>query len=111
MEQGLAKAQFAAPAVIAQTLNTLGWLAHQQGESPYARQRLEESLLLFRQLNDEQGIAEVLDTLGDVAWAADDLRTGVPYYEESLALRRRLGIQRQVAMSLVHLGVSKTVNQ
>lgn len=104
MEQGLAQAQFVAPVVTAQTLNTLGWLAHQQGESQYARQRLEASLLLFRQLNDQQGIAEVLDTLGDVAWATDDLRAGVPYYEESLALRRRLGMQRQVAMSLYSLG-------
>ncbi|MCX6050333.1 MAG: tetratricopeptide repeat protein [Chloroflexi bacterium] len=104
MERGLAQGQGVAPATIAHTLNMLGWLAHQQGESHYAHRLLEQSLALFRQLNDEPGLAEVLDTLGDLTWGQGDLGRGVAYYEESLALRRRLGQPGSVAMSLYSLG-------
>ncbi len=104
LERGLTQAQGVDVATTAHTLNTLGWLTYQQGESHYARSRLEQSLALFRQLNDELGVAEVLDTLGDLAWALGDLGRGVGYYTESLALRRRLGQPGPVAMSLYSLG-------
>lgn len=104
LEQGLQVAQAAPPAVLAKTLNTLGWLANQQGATAYAVERLVQSLGVYRQLQDEAGLAETLDALGDAAWASADLVRGVAYYTESLALRRATGKQRWVALSLYSLG-------
>ena len=45
-------------------LNTLGFVAHAQGQYPEACSRLEESLALFRELGDHWNMARVLSHLG-----------------------------------------------
>ena len=84
-------------------LNRMGMLARDLGDTTLARTRLEQSLELYREQGDNDGIIEGLNTLGqaviqeDVAWATSLL-------EESLALSRLVGNANGTAWALNHLG-------
>lgn len=57
-----------------------------------ALEKLEESVTIARQLNDEACQANALDTLGDVAWRFGDFDKTRGYYAESLDLYRIISI-------------------
>ena len=44
---------------IAYSLRGLGWAAHDQGDCAAARALYEEGVAIFRELGDQQGIADV----------------------------------------------------
>ncbi len=90
--------------VRAQALNLLGWLLHQQGQGERACALQQESLAIFRLLQDQAGIAEVLDTLGDIAWGMGDFVAAQAYYEEGLALQRQLNVPNRIGLALYSLG-------
>ncbi|MCB9099789.1 MAG: tetratricopeptide repeat protein [Anaerolineales bacterium] len=74
-----------------------------EGDRPAARQWLEQSLALYRALDDDWGLANVLASLGWLVQhggAYDDARR---LYEQSLQLRRTLQDQWGVANSLISL--------
>lgn len=87
-----------------QALNLLGWLLHQQGQGERACALQQESLLIFRALGDQVGIAEVLDTLGDIAWGMGDFAAAQAHYEEGLALQRQLNVPNRIGLALYSLG-------
>ena len=69
-------------------LERLGWLAREHGDAATARLQLEESIALYRQLNNTLGIAQGLNTLGEVAvmqenadWASELLEEGHTLYQ------------------------------
>jgi non-specific serine/threonine protein kinase len=64
----------------------------------------EESLALFREVDDPAGIAEVLNMLGEVKRHQGDFADATRLYEESLSLWRELGNEQYVAMILHNLG-------
>jgi predicted ATPase/Tfp pilus assembly protein PilF len=88
----------------AKALNHLGWLASYQGDYPAARPILEESLALWRTLENQAGIALALNNLGNVAMYQGDSDRAKMLFEESLALRRKLGDMLGIASSLNNLG-------
>ena len=94
------------PVARAKALNGAGWIAMLQGDFETARTVLEESLTLYRGLNDEEGIASSLSFLGHVALLGhrDDIPVAA-LLEEALALRRRLKNRRAVRMLLVTAGI------
>jgi predicted ATPase len=97
----LAEPGAAAPtAVRARALSTAGLLTSKQGDLKSARDLLEESLALWRRLEDRGGIAKVLLELGWMAVPQGDQATARPLAEESLALRRELGEPRGLAEAL-----------
>ncbi|MBC7870796.1 MAG: tetratricopeptide repeat protein, partial [Chitinophagaceae bacterium] len=65
---------------------------------------LEDCLVLYRQIKDEQGIARTLHNLAMVASALGDANTSQKNYEESLAIHRRLGDRQGIASTLNDLG-------
>jgi predicted ATPase/DNA-binding SARP family transcriptional activator/class 3 adenylate cyclase/Tfp pilus assembly protein PilF len=89
----------------AKALNGAGILATKKGDDQAARQLCEESLKLFRELNDPHGIAAALGSLGMIASHQGDKETAQALYQESLELQRALGSQEGMAVALVNLGL------
>jgi predicted ATPase/transcriptional regulator with XRE-family HTH domain len=102
----LARSGAAPPDVRATALNLAGWLTRDQGDYDAAVRLHEESLALWRQLDDAAGVAASLNHLGVVADARGEPARAWALYEESLALRRTLGDRRAVANSLMNLGIA-----
>jgi predicted ATPase/class 3 adenylate cyclase/Tfp pilus assembly protein PilF len=88
----------------AKALNAAGVLAYLQGDYRAAREVLEKSLAIMRELGDRSGIALSLNSLGNVACEQGDFGLGRALHEETLAIRRELGDRWGVAVSLNNLG-------
>jgi predicted ATPase/DNA-binding SARP family transcriptional activator len=68
-----------------------------------ARRLFEQSLTLYRSLDDRWGMACALQRLGQTAWSLRQHAAAKRLYEESLAIRRALGDRRGIAHSLMAL--------
>ncbi len=66
--------------------HALACLAHDMGDLAEARQHAEISLTIFRELNDQNGIAEALNLLGVIALDEGHLDATQPHLEEALLL-------------------------
>lgn len=86
--------------VQASALNTWGWFVNHLGQQDLAYKLMEDSLTLYRQVDDKTGIAEALDGLGDVTWLRGDFEGSKAFYEESLTIRRSLGDTLRIGLSL-----------
>ena len=75
-----------------------------QGDLAEAASLHEESLDLFRALEDTGGIALVLSNLGGVAERRGEYATAASFYRESLDLYRELGEKRRIALLTGRLG-------
>jgi predicted ATPase/class 3 adenylate cyclase len=100
---GLAEAALRT-AVRAKVLTGAGHLAHNLGDYATARTRFEESLALWRDLGNQQGIATSLNDLGWVASSQGDFAAAHSLSQESLVLWREIGNQQGIATSLHNLG-------
>lgn len=89
----------------ARAMRSIGVLAHSQGDYEAAQTRYEDSLTLFREADDQQGIADGLGTLAWAAYSRADYAAARPLAEESLAIFRQLGKKQQIASSLGNLGL------
>ena len=92
-------------AVKARALNLNGLLARDQGDYTTARQFIEESLKLRRELGDKRDISAALNNLGMLANDSGDSGAALAYYEESLALKQALGDKRGLATTMLNLGL------
>jgi predicted ATPase/DNA-binding XRE family transcriptional regulator len=81
-----------------------GELAFAQGALARAAELFEESLVLYRGLENDAGVAAVLVELGQVARAQGDHDRAAALSEESLDLGRTLGDTRVAAIALSTLG-------
>jgi predicted ATPase/DNA-binding SARP family transcriptional activator/DNA-binding CsgD family transcriptional regulator len=88
LERGLVEGGPVPVPVRAKALSRAGWMASQQGDGPGAISRLEESLILFRRLEDREGIAT---SLADLGWAVLQHQTGK---EHLTALREEATLLR-----------------
>jgi tetratricopeptide (TPR) repeat protein len=89
---------------IAWSIHQLGHLASNQGDYEMARGLYEESLAMFRELEQPSGIATSLAEQGNVALKQGDLEAAGSFYEESLAISRELGNKVSIAVALNNLG-------
>jgi len=92
-------------AMRAQALYGAGALAWSQGDYGRATALLEESLALFRALEDTAGIASTQNHLGVIAQLQGDYGRATTLLEASLALRRELGDTQGIAGALNNLGM------
>jgi predicted ATPase/Tfp pilus assembly protein PilF len=90
----------------ARVLNSAGIFAALQGELKVARGMYEQSLTLWRELGDKQGIASSLSNLGIIAHQEGAPDIAKTLHEESLALGRELADKRGIAVSLNNLGLA-----
>jgi predicted ATPase len=105
LEEALARGEDAPAALRAVCLDFAGRLARGQGEFKRARQLIEHSIRLFREVGDTNGLAGALRSLGVIAGERGDLASARSLYEESLALKREIGDPRGMAEAMNNLGV------
>ncbi len=89
----------------ARALHGAGVLAWGQGDYSAAQIYSEESLALYRTLEDNAGIANALNNLGLIARSQGDYPTAHTRHTESLVLRRALGDWWGIANAFLNLGV------
>jgi predicted ATPase/Flp pilus assembly protein TadD len=90
-------------ALRAKVLNGAGRLACHQGDYPKAHAFHEESLALYRELEDKRGIASQLNNLGIIASYQADHQAARSLYERSLAIHRQIGNKLGTANTLNNL--------
>lgn len=102
LERALAVREEVAPAIQAKALLTAANLAFLQSDFNVAGAYCQESLQLFRELEDRTGIANALYLL---SWVArDDITIDIALAEEALALFREIGDREYIAWSIYTLG-------
>jgi predicted ATPase/class 3 adenylate cyclase/DNA-binding CsgD family transcriptional regulator len=106
LEQALASGEGVAASVRARALNAAGGFADAQSDYDQAEALLQESLVLYRQLEDTRGIASSLRGLGLISIAqtkGHNIASTCLLLEESLALYREVGDKEAIAWVLMHL--------
>jgi predicted ATPase/Tfp pilus assembly protein PilF len=104
LEAAFADGGVASPAVRASALVGAGRLLIHQGDYERAGELTDESLSLYRQLGDEQGISRSLHALGVSHLEQGRYEQARALVEESLTLNRELRDPWAIAMSLATLG-------
>ncbi|HEV2109287.1 MAG TPA: tetratricopeptide repeat protein [Thermomicrobiales bacterium] len=92
------------PGVRAKALHRQGNIAIDLGEYETARRLCEESLAIWKGLDDRKSIAAALNGLGLVAGFEGDYASARAYHTEALTLRRELGDLLGLGNSLTNLG-------
>jgi predicted ATPase/class 3 adenylate cyclase len=104
LERALAKNPDAPAYLRANGLRGAGMLARQQGDYAQAKAMHEQSLALFRKMEDKLGIARELDALGEIAQCQGNYAQAIELHTESLALRYEIDDKEGIAVSLGQLG-------
>ena len=94
----------AADAARAEGLCAAAWLAQHQGDARAGQPWYEEALAIFRQLDDQRGVAETASALGLGEREAGDLATARARFAQSLALYQAMGDPEGAATQLDRLG-------
>ncbi|HEX5414123.1 MAG TPA: tetratricopeptide repeat protein [Chloroflexota bacterium] len=82
-----------------------GRLAHKQSDWTGSVTRQNQSLAIWRQLGDREGMASELGRLGLTVRAMGDYVAARTFFEESLSLYRELGKEEEAGKQLDRLGV------
>ena len=106
LEMGLAGSGESPAAARAQALNEAGWLALWQDDLERAVEFLEESVGLFKELEDEIGIATSLTNLGHAVLHQDDKERLKALCREAETLRERFVDRWAIAELLIFLGMA-----
>ena len=105
LQRALAATPAEATGERALALRAVAALARIMGDHAEAVRQSEESLLLYRELGDERGVAAALNSLCVNCMASGDLDSARRYGEESLAAIERLGEPQGMATSRNNLGL------
>jgi predicted ATPase/class 3 adenylate cyclase len=92
------------PATRAQVLYEAGWLAINEMDTNQSRLMSEESLALYRKLEDKAGMAMVLNTLGCTAYYLNEYSYARMLAEESLTLLQEVALKSKFESVLNLLG-------
>jgi len=79
-------------------------MAHSQSDYGNARAHFDASLALYREADNQHGVASVLNALGWIDYFEDDIVKAATLFEESLAIYRALDAKLGIARSLGSLG-------
>jgi non-specific serine/threonine protein kinase len=106
LEKGLARSNDSPTSLRVKALNEAGWIALWQDDLEQAVELLEESVVLYKELGDEPGIATSLTNLGHAVLHQDDKERLKALCEEAEALRREFVDRWAVAELLIFLGMA-----
>jgi predicted ATPase/uncharacterized protein HemY len=104
LEDALEKDQEAPALLRAKALFQTGQMARNQGDYKRARAHFEASLALYREVDNQRGVASVLNNLGWVDFFEGDTRKAASFFEESLTICRAIDAKNGIASSLHSLG-------
>lgn len=105
LEAALAGSSSMPTSARAKALMAAGTMASSQGDYTRAKAVLEESLALFRQLEDKASITAALRHLGNDARLQGNYDAAYAYFEEGLSIARELGNMWEIAVFLGDLGI------
>ena len=88
----------------AKALRGAGVLAQQQGDYTSALRLYEESLGIYKALENKSGVSKVLNNLGNLAYDQGEYERARLLCEESLSTQRELGNKLGIAKLLSNLG-------
>ena len=89
----------------ASILNGAGVLAILQADYATANDRLSEALAVYRELNDQLGVAVALSDLGWAAHDSGDVERAEELFNASMSIRRRLGDRWEEGIGVNNLGM------
>jgi predicted ATPase/DNA-binding CsgD family transcriptional regulator/Flp pilus assembly protein TadD len=104
IEDALQTGQDAEPHLRAVALNNLGNLVYELGDIERAEQLYQGSIALYRQTEDQRGVANILNNLGMLSTARGNLDRARELLESSLALRETLDDPQGLAPTMNNLG-------
>ena len=105
LERALEASEGSEASVRAKALNVAGHLAIIQSDYERAEPLCKESLALYRELEDQPGIAFSLFLLGSVSWTQGNMVAARTLTEEALAISRQIDAMALAASSLFILGL------
>ncbi len=105
LEHALAASEGIEPFVLAKALIAAANLAFIQSDYDRTETLCKESLTLYRELEDQPGIAYSVYLLGNVAWTRGETATARSLSAEALALARALDNEERAAWSLFVQGL------
>ena len=89
---------------LANTLNNLGYIYDDDGDSPKALNYYLRSLKLRKEIGNQEGIAESLNNIGFLYGQQGDAVNALEYFHNSLKIREKLGDKSGVAENLNNIG-------
>jgi predicted ATPase/class 3 adenylate cyclase/DNA-binding CsgD family transcriptional regulator len=105
LDRALAAREGIEVSVLAKALIYAADLAFIQSDYDHAEPLLQESLALYRDLEDQHGTAFALSLLGSVAWTKGHMATARTLTEEALAISRQVDDRERAANALFILGL------
>ncbi len=105
LERALAASKGIEASVQAKALIVTANLAFIQSDYDRAEPLFQESLALYRELEDQHGIAFALSMLGSVAWTKGNMAKARTLTEEALVISRQVDDMERAANSLFILGL------
>jgi predicted ATPase len=105
LERALAVREGIKAPVQAKALIVAGHLAFIQSDYDRAEPLFQQSLVLYRQLEDQPGIAFALSLLGSVAWTKGQMAAARALTKEALAIARQVDDMERIANALFILGL------
>ncbi|MBK8552527.1 MAG: tetratricopeptide repeat protein [Ignavibacteria bacterium] len=88
----------------AANLLELGDILRNKSEYARSKEYLEESLKIFQEINDVDGIARVFNLIGNVGLAISDYSAAMEYYNKAIKQFEKIGNLLQMAGTLSNLG-------
>lgn len=89
----------------ARALERAGFMARYQGDYTHATRLTSQGLDIWRQLDDQKGIADSLTNLGFVTLHQGDYEQAIKLYREALFINRMLSNDQGIADALSHLAL------
>jgi predicted ATPase len=99
-DTGLVARRVGGAAAAAHILVNLAAVDRAEADFAHAEELIEEGLLRFEQLGDQQGEAFALNAFGNLARSGGDFERGRALLERSLALRQEIGDRRGAGITL-----------
>lgn len=91
-------------APLARALRGAASLCRQQDDGTLARAFCEQSIAIYRQLDDRKGLLRALNGLGEAILQQGDMQTAEEYFRQTLALAQELQYEHGVGIALLNLG-------
>jgi non-specific serine/threonine protein kinase len=110
LEKALSEGHHEPESLRAKALIEAGTLAWNQGDFTQATTYHQQSLLLYRGLGDEQGMAYALNHLGVQSLDQGEYEQAIPLLQESLKIFRKLNWKRGISLALGNIAIV-TYNQ